>query len=137
MAGYSGTPLLKKLGIKKEDRVLLRNEPADLPEDLKVYSHSRHKDRLDVLIVFARSYAEFKTEFEVHRRSISEDGMIWVAWPKKASGMQTDLTENVIRDSVLQTSLVDVKVCAIDEIWSGLKLVVRKEYRTTTARRTK
>ena len=63
--------------------------------------------------------------------------MIWVAWPKKASGMQTDLTENVIRDSELQTSLVDVKVCAIDEIWSGLKLVVRKEYRTTTARRTK
>jgi hypothetical protein len=129
MAGYSGTPLLKKLGIKEENRVLLRNVPAALPEELKGYSKSRHKDRLDVLILFARSSAEFKAEFEAYRRLICADGLIWVAWPKKASGIQTDLTENVIRETALKTPFVDVKVCAIDEIWSGLKLVVRKEHR--------
>jgi hypothetical protein len=136
MAGYSGTPLLKKLGIKEENRVLLRNVPAVLPEDLKSYSKSRHKNRLDVLILFARSSAEFKAEFEAHRRSISADGMIWVAWPKKASGIQTDLTENVIRETALKTPFVDVKVCAIDETWSGLKLVVRKEHRKAFVPRT-
>jgi len=129
VAGYSGTPLLKKLGIKEENRVLLRNVPANLPEELKGYSKSRHKDRIDVLILFAKSYAEFNAEFAAHRRSINADGMIWVAWPKKASGIQTDLSENVIRETALKTPFVDVKVCAIDETWSGLKLVVRKERR--------
>jgi hypothetical protein len=136
MAGYSSTPLLKKLGIKEENRVLLRNVPAALPEELKGYAKSRLKDRLDVLILFARSSAEFKTEFDAHRKSISTDGMIWVAWPKKASGMQTDLTENVIRETALKTPFVDVKVCAIDEVWSGLKLVIRKEHRKAFVLRT-
>jgi hypothetical protein len=131
MAGYSGTPLLKKLGIKEGDRVLLWHAPTALPVELKEYSKARLKDRLDAIILFARSFAEFKTEFAVHQRSIKADGTIWVAWPKKASGMQTDLTENVIRDTALKTPFVDVKVCAIDETWSGLKLVVRKEHRSS------
>ncbi|MDR3752410.1 MAG: DUF3052 domain-containing protein [Terracidiphilus sp.] len=134
MGGYSGTPLLKKLGIKEGDRVLLRRPPATLPEELKEYAKARLQDRLDVIILFARSFAEFKREFAAHQGSIKTDGMIWVAWPKKASGMQTDLTENAIRDTALKTPFVDVKVCAIDETWSGLKLVVRKEHRNSFGR---
>jgi hypothetical protein len=130
MAGYSGTPLLKKLGIKEGNRVLLRHAPAALPEELKGYAKARLQDRLDVIILFARSFAEFKREFAAHQGSIKAEGAIWVAWPKKASGMQTDLTENAIRDTALKTPFVDVKVCAIDETWSGLKLVVRKEHRS-------
>ena len=131
MAGYSGTPFLKKLGIKEGNRVLLRHAPATLPEELKEYAKARLQDRLDVIVLFARSFAEFKREFAAHQGSIKADGMIWVAWPKKASGMQTDLTENAIRDTALKTVFVDVKICAIDETWSGLKMAVRKEHRSS------
>jgi len=133
MAGYSGTPLLKKLGIKEGDRVLLRNAPAALPEELKEYSKSQLRERLDVVVLFAKSFAEFKRDFAAHMGSIKADGMIWAAWPKKASGIETDLTENAIRETALKTPFVDVKVCAIDETWSGLKLVVRKEHRSQFA----
>jgi hypothetical protein len=131
MAGYSGTPLLKKLGIKEGDRVLLRNAPAVLPEELRTFAKARLKDRLDVIVLFARSSAEFKMKFAAHQGSIKADGAMWVAWPKKSSGMQTELTDNAIRDVALKTPFVDVKVCAIDETWSGLKLVVRKEHRSS------
>lgn len=134
MAGYSGTPLLKKLGIKEGDRVLLRHAPAALPEELKEFAKRRSQDRLDVIILFSRSFAEFKREFAAHQGSIKADGMIWAAWPKKASGIETDLTDNAIRDTALKTPFVDVKVCAIDETWSGLKLVVRKEHRNSFGR---
>jgi hypothetical protein len=131
MAGYSGTPLLKKLGIREGSRVLLRHAPATLPEELKEFAKGRLLDRLDVIVLFTRSFAEFKREFALHQGSIKEDGMIWVAWPKKASGIETDLTENAIRDTALKTPFVDVKVCAIDETWSGLKLVLRNEHRSS------
>ncbi|MGA3130221.1 MAG: DUF3052 family protein [Terracidiphilus sp.] len=131
MAGYSGTPLLKELGIRDGDSVLLRNAPAALQEELKEYSKARLKDLLDVIILFARSFVEFKREFAAHQGSIKADGTIWVVWPKKSSGMQTDLTDNAIRDAALKTPFVDVKVCAIDETWSGLKLAVRKEHRSS------
>jgi hypothetical protein len=131
MAGYSGTPLLKKLGIKEGNRVLLRNAPKDLPDELKEYAKSRLRDRLDVIVLFARSFAEFRSEFAAHASAIEPDGMIWAAWPKKSSGVQTDLTENAIRETALRTRFVDVKVCAIDDTWSGLKLVVRKEHRSS------
>ena len=131
MAGYSGTPLLKKRGIKEGNRVLLRHAPAVMPEALKEYAKARLQDRLGVIVLFARSFAEFKREFAAHQGSIKADGMIWVAWPKKASGMQTDLTENAIRDTALKTVFVDVKICAIDETWSGLKMAVRKEHRSS------
>jgi hypothetical protein len=137
MAGYSGTLLLKKLGIEEGNRVLLRNAPAVLPEELKEYAQARLRDRLDVIVLFSRSFAEFKREFAAHQESIKADGMIWVAWPKKASGIETDLTENAIRDTALKTPFVDVKVCAIDETWSGLKLVVRKEHRSSFGRELK
>ena len=135
MAGYSGTPLLGKLGIKEGNRVLLRHAPAALPEALKKYEKGRLQDRLDVIVLFARSLAEFEREFAARqgsiKGSIKADGMIWVAWPKKASGIETDLTESAIRDTALKTVFVDVKVCAIDETWSGLKFVVRREHRNS------
>ena len=133
MAGYSGTPLLKKLGIKDGQSVLLRNVPSGLPEELRGYTGTKLEKDLDVVLLFADSAAAFKAEFGLLTRAIRAEGMIWVAWPKKTSGIRTDLTENVIRDYVLKTSLVDVKVCAIDDKWSGLKFVIRKELRRSWA----
>jgi hypothetical protein len=133
MAGYSGTPLLKKLGIQESSRVLLKNAPAKLPEELKDYAAIRPAKNLDVALLFADSIATLNAGLDPLLKAIKADGMIWIAWPKKASGIQTDLTENLIRDRVLQTPLVDIKVCAIDETWSGLKFVIRKEHRAAVA----
>ena len=133
MAGYSGTPLLKKLGIKDGDRVLVKNAPAVLPGELVELATVRAAKDVDVALLFARSAKEFNAGFAALSTAVKPDGMIWAAWPKKASGIETDLTENGIRDTALKTPFVDVKVCAIDETWSGLKLVVRKELRATFA----
>jgi len=129
MAGYSGTPLLKKLGIKDGDRVLVKNAPAAIPEELRDLPLVRVARDLDVALLFATSLHQFNAGFAALSTAIKADGTIWAAWPKKSSGVQTDLTENTIRDTALKTPFVDVKVCAIDETWSGLKLVVRKELR--------
>ena len=129
MAGYSGTPLLKKLGIKEGHRVLLVNPPRSLPEELQGLLEAKSKPPVDFVLLFATSQAEYQADFARAAKMIVPDGMVWIAWPKKASGMKTDLTENTIRDHALKTQFVDVKVCAIDETWSGLKLVVRKELR--------
>lgn len=129
MAGYSGTPLLRKLGIREADSVLLRNAPANLPEELKGYAGARLGKNLDVVLFFVNSAAALDIDLVKLMKAIKPDGMIWIAWPKKASGIQTDVTENLIRDHLLQTHLVDIKVCAIDETWSGLKFVIRKEHR--------
>jgi hypothetical protein len=130
MAGYSGTPLLKKLGIKEGHRVLLRNAPARLPKELRDYANTRLKENLDVALLFADSLSAFRAGLAELQQTIKPDGAIWVAWPKKASGIKTDVTENLIRELALKTTMVDVKVCAIDETWAGLKLVIRKEHRT-------
>jgi len=135
MAGYSSTPLLQKLGIKNGSRVLLRNAPAAFPRELEEFSEARPRKHLNVVVLFADSADELFAELKHFESVIEPDGMIWVAWPKKASGVKTDITEGVIRDYALKTHLVDVKVCAIDETWSGLKLVVRKEYRAALAAR--
>ncbi len=137
MAGYSGTPLLQKLGIKQDHRVLLRNSPPALPEELKGLAQARHRTALDVVLLFAESYASFKSDFEAMTNMVKPDGMIWVAWPKKASGIRTDLSENQIRDHALTTAFVDVKVCAINDTWSGLKFVIRKEHRAAFAAQTR
>jgi len=133
MAGYSGTPLLKKLGIKDGQSVLLRNAPSGLPEELRGYARAKLEKNLDVVLLFADSVSAFKEEFGVLTQAIRAEGMIWVAWPKKSSGIRTDLTGTVIRDHALKTHLVDVKVCAIDDTWSGLKFVIRKELRRSWA----
>jgi hypothetical protein len=133
MAGYSSTPLLKKIGIKDGDSVLLINPPRNMPDDFREYDQQPKKD-VDVIVLFATSQAEFRDAFTKVAKKIQPEGMIWTAWPKKASGIKTDLTEDVIRNFALEDIFVDVKVCAIDETWSGLKLVIRKELRAKAGR---
>jgi DUF3052 family protein len=134
-AGYSGTPLVKKLGIKPGMRVAVLGGPEDfvsdtlgqLPEDVAVAR--RLGASKDIVIFFTTQRAALAERLEALRAAIAPDGMIWVAWPKKASKVPTDITEDVVREVVLPTGLVDVKVCAIDATWSGLKIVIRKELR--------
>ena len=129
-AGYSGTPLVRKLGIKPGMRVLPLNAPRDyhemvpdLPADVQLLDPSAAT--ADVVHLFITQRAGLDETLVALRRVIYPGGAIWVSWPKKASGVPTDLTENVIRDAALRSGLVDTKVCAVDEVWSGLKLVVR------------
>jgi len=133
MAGYSGTPLLKKLGVKDGSRVVLINAPKDLPEELKPFARSA-RGEVDLAVLFMKSQAELKRDWPSVASRIVPDGMLWMAWPKKASGVATDLTENVIRDFALKSEFVDIKVCAIDDTWSGLKLVIRKEHRAARSK---
>lgn len=137
-SGYSGTPLPQKLGFKDGQRVLF----IDLPESLegltasRVFADVRRQgwekiagQGFDAIHLFATERAQLEETITALMGMIVRDGMIWVSWPKKASKMPTDITEDVIRDVVLPIGLVDVKVCAVDEKWSGLKLVIRKEMR--------
>ena len=130
MAGYSGTPLPKKLCIREGARVALVNAPPDfekvlgaLPEGAGVVSPTRRG--LDVVLLFARSREELVKRFETYAGRIRPDGSLWVAWPKRASGVETDLAEGYVRQHGLDVGLVDVKVCAVDETWSGLRFVYR------------
>ena len=132
-AGYSGTPLVKKLGIKPGDTVALVNEPLAFPRELvglppKVElvgaDDNPKPGTLNVVILFLRSQAELKKLLPAMKTKIQQQGMIWTAWPKKASKLKTDLDENIIRDKGLSIGLVDIKVCAVNDIWSGLKFVI-------------
>lgn len=130
MAGYSGTPLLQKIGIKPGHRIILRKAPASFLKDLgKLPEGAETSDRLagkaNVIVYFTEKLAELKKDFPRLGATLVPDGMVWISWPKKASGRITDVTENLVRDVGLECGLVDVKVCAIDEIWSGLKFVIR------------
>jgi hypothetical protein len=130
MAGYSGTPLVEKIGIKPGHRVVLRNHPASFVKDLgKLPDGAQSSDRLsgkaNVVVYFTDKRASLEKDFSNLSNALVPDGMLWIGWPKKASGRPTDLTENVVREIGLERGLVDVKVCAIDETWSGLKFVVR------------
>ena len=134
MAGYSGTPLAKKLGIKANFRLYAKNPPenyaalvAPLPEGVIILGHLTND--LDMIHCFTQSQVELMDDMPTFMQHIKPDGMIWVSWPKKAARVPTDVTEDVIREVVLPLGLVDVKVCAVDAIWSGLKLVIRKENR--------
>ena len=122
---------MKKLGIKEGDRVLVKNAPAEMPEELRAVRLVRAARELDVALIFATSLHQFTAGFAALSTAVKPDGTIWAAWPKKSSGIQSDLTDNAIRAVALKTPFVDVKVCAIDDIWSGLKLVVRKELLAT------
>lgn len=134
VTGYSGTPLAKKLGIKEGLRVRVTNAPSNylelvspIPENVLV-SSSIQKD-IDIWHLFSRSLSDLKYQLKESITRIRPDGMIWASWPKKSSGVATDITEDKIREVALPMRLVDVKVCAVDKTWSGLKLVVRKELR--------
>jgi hypothetical protein len=123
VAGYSGTPLPRKLGIKEGARVRLAGAPSRFASALGVTARSRGE--ADVIVLFSRSAGELSRRFPALRGALHPAGGLWVAWPKKASGVPTDLTESVVREYGLSQGLVDNKVCAIDETWSGLRFVVR------------
>ena len=134
MAGYSGTPLAKKLGFKPGFRVRTSNAPADYdelvtprPDNVQI-SNIIRKD-IDIWHFFTRAEKDLGAALSRMKSCIRQDGMIWVSWPKKSSGVATDVTEGTIRKHALPLGLVDVKVCAVDDVWSGLKLVIRKELR--------
>ena len=133
-AGYSGTPLVKKLGIKEGTTLTLLAAPegfdgtlGELPAGVTV--RRRLQGRCDVAVCFVFRRAELERRVDALGRTIHPDGAFWVAWPKKASKVPTDMTEDVVREIVLPLGLVDVKVCAIDEVWSGLKIMWRREHR--------
>ncbi len=134
MLGYSGTPLARKLGIKNGMRVVLTGAPKEfgpelepLPEDVKVVR--RLVADVDLAMLFVTSRADLAERFAQVAGALPPAGPLWVAWPKKSSGVPTDLTEDVLREVCLPLGWVDVKVCAVTEIWSGLKFVLRKENR--------
>lgn len=128
--GYSGTPLINKLGIKEGTDVLFINSPAGYKKILGELHDSVTVKRklnpgLDFIQLFIKNQKELKDKFHSLKKSLNPNGQIWISWPKKSSKITTDVTENTIRDFILQNGMVDVKVCAIDETWSGLKLVFR------------
>jgi hypothetical protein len=130
MTGYSGTPLIQKIGIKSGHRVVLRNHPASFVKDLGVFpegaaSSDRLSGKANVVVYFTERLVELRKDFPRLAAALVPDGMLWISWPKKASGRPTDLTEDIVRKVGLECGLVDVKVCAIDETWSGLKFVIR------------
>jgi hypothetical protein len=137
MAGYSGTPLAKKLGIKEGHRVAFLSAPAgftdlleELPEGVAV--KSRAGGPLDVILFFTKRRAELERRLPGLRRAMNPAAGLWIAWPKRSSGVDTDMTEAVVRELALANRLVDNKVCAIDETWSGLRLVIRLEDRASS-----
>ena len=129
MAGYSGTPLVKKLGIKPGFNIAFISAPSgyvnelDLPPDVTI--DSRSGKPLDFAQLFVKSDNELKTRLSEYAKRLNASGMLWVSWPKKTSGVATNLSENIVRDIGLAAGLVDVKICAVDEVWSGLKFVFR------------
>jgi hypothetical protein len=134
MAGYSGTPLAKKLGIKPGTELHVIHGPDDyarlvdpLPEGVRVTDGL--SKTTDIVHLFSTSKAELAPALGSFRKTLKPDAVIWVSWPKKSSKVPTDITEDTVRELALPLGLVDIKVCAVTEIWSGLKLVLRKELR--------
>lgn len=128
-AGYSGTPLPRKLGIKAGSRVLLAGAPdgfelGEVPPGAVLHRRAG-SGSYDVVLAFCPDLASLRRQFEPLSRRLTTAGALWIAWPKKASGVRTDLTENVVREHGLAAGLVDVKVAAVDPTWGGLKFVVR------------
>jgi hypothetical protein len=130
VAGYSGTPLPRKLGIKDGHRLALLEAPEGYPEGLGelptgVDITTSARGRSDVIVAFFDKRAALARRFGTLKRALRPDGGLWIAWPKRSSGVPTDITEDVVREIALQNGLVDNKVCAIDQTWSGLRLVYR------------
>jgi hypothetical protein len=132
-AGYSNTPMAKKIGVKDGQRLLLVGAPRewsieDLPTDVCVVRR-RSATRSDVIIAFFRNAAALEREVVALSDAITVDGSLWIAWPRRAGGHESDITDNVVRSAVLPLGLVDVKVAALDDDWSALKMMWRKELR--------
>ena len=133
-AGYSGTPLAKKLGIKPDSTLTVLNDPGHFDEIVHpipgdVARRTTLRGPSDLVVFFTKERSKLERRIDAIGRTIFPDGAVWVCWPKRASKVPTDMTEDVVRDIVLPLSLVDIKVAAIDETWSGLKVVWRKERR--------
>ena len=131
-SGYSGTPLPKKLGIKSDHRIALIRAPrgfeatlAPLPAGVWIESNFAVGEPFDVILCFNRSCAELDANIVPLAKRLVPNGGLWVAWPKRTSGVETDLSENVVRAKGLELGLVDNKICAVDETWSGLRFVIR------------
>jgi hypothetical protein len=137
-AGYSGTPLAKKLGIKPGSKLFSIAAPghydellAPLPEGVK---RVRKLEDADVAHIFVTARARLDKELRAAMPKMKQDAALWISWPKKSAKVATDITEDTVREVALPLGLVDIKVCAVDELWSGLKLVIRKELRKTPGR---
>ena len=136
MAGYSGTPLPKKLGLKEGSRIALINAPKDLERALgklpdKAEILTRVIKPLDIVLLFVLNERALLRDFDKLAKKLASNGMIWVAWPKKSSGVPTDLSFERVQRIGLESGLVDVKICAIDDVWSGLKFVIRLKDRSS------
>jgi len=134
MAGYSGTLLVKKLGIKEGFTISIINRPANYNELIGAFpsgvkSAKKNSSEIDFIHLFVKNKIELNEKLPQQKKLLKPGGMIWVSWYKKSTGFETDVTENNIREAAFLLGLVDVKVCAVDEMWSGLKLVIRKENR--------
>jgi hypothetical protein len=134
MPGYSGTPLDKKLGIKDNFRAALLHVPHDVQSELenalaRCSLLTLRSGNLDFIFLFAKSRAALEAELQQAAAVLAPAGMLWIAWPKKSSGVATDLTEDVVRQQGLDAGLVDIKVCAVTDVWSGLKFVIRVKNR--------
>ena len=139
MAGYSGTPLLQKLGIKPGVTIVTINAPTNYRRLLGTIPESvTFSDRLKTdsgfVHVFTRQRSELANRLPISREKIAKTGVVWISWPKRSSGVPSDVTEDVVRAVALPLGFVDVKVCAIDETWSGLKLMVRRRSRKRPSR---
>ena len=142
MAGYSGTPLPKKLGLKPQFRVAFFQLPSDVRAELKealsgcVMAKDGKGDsgELDFTMIFVKSQADMREQFAAFARRLAPAGILWVSWPKKASGIVTDIGESDVMRIGLTAGLVDVKVCAVNEVWSGLKFVIRVKDRVKAPR---
>jgi hypothetical protein len=135
MAGYSATPLWKKLGYRDGAVAWVKNAPANylpmlqLPREVSVRWLDRSKRGITFVHLFATKESDLQKELRSLRKAIDPAGVVWVSWPKKSSGVPTDITEDVVREVALPLGFVDIKVCAIDETWSGLKIMIRRELR--------
>ena len=134
MAGYSGTPLAKKLGIKEQTSVVAVDAPSSYrkllePLPAAVRFASKIDKTVDVVHLFSTEKAELSRALVSYRKALQPNAAVWVSWPKKSAKVATDITEDVVRELALPLGFVDIKVCAVDDVWSGLKLVVRKELR--------
>lgn len=135
MAGYSATPLWKKLGYRPGIAALVESAPPGyaeslgLPREVVPEWGQRMDQRIGLVHVFVTTFSSLERRLKSLRKSMAPECVVWISWPKKASGVATDVTEDRVRDAALPLGFVDVKVCAVDEVWSGLKLVIRKALR--------
>lgn len=133
--GYSKTPLIRKLGIKPGNRILLLNTPShylellgELPPDVKIVNEKSER-LLPFIHLFAKDSKDLVEQFPLAKQRLEKDGMLWVSWIKKSSKMETDISESDVRNLGLELGLVDIKICAVDEDWSGLKFMYRTKDR--------